>query len=129
MLQADIAFGRQLEALAGLDGARWLAVGIAVEPACGESSSDEVYIDAIDLQSVDIGKPDSGFREVIEFADKYGALPVTRVHLRGITWRDLLGCMTSAQLNLRATGIADTELNVVARVTHDASRPIRASTR
>jgi hypothetical protein len=35
----ELAFGRRLEALAGLDGSQWLAVGMSIEPACGHQPS------------------------------------------------------------------------------------------
>jgi hypothetical protein len=64
-LQDNIAFGRRLEALAGLYGNRWLAVGMSIEPACGASTIDQVFIDAVDLNSVGISPRDSGFHDLI----------------------------------------------------------------
>jgi hypothetical protein len=121
MLQENIAFGRRLEALAGLDGNHWLAVGISIEPACGASAFDEVFIDAVDLHSVGISQRDSAFHDLAALANQFGALPVTRIRLHGISLRALLGYMTRGHLRLQATGVTAADLNVVAHRTHDAS--------
>jgi hypothetical protein len=106
MLQENIAFGRRLEALAGLDGNHWLAVGMSIEPACGDCAVDEVFIDAVDLHSVDIGQRTSGFHDLVALADQFGALPVTRIRLTGISLRDAgtIDSRSRVPLILRAHG-------------------------
>lgn len=121
MLQENITFGRRLEALAGLDGNHWLAVGLSIEPGCGACDADEVFIDAVDLHSIDIGEQNGGFRALVALANQYGALPVTRIRLAGISLRTLLAHMTRGHLRLQAAGVTAAELNVVAYRTHDAS--------
>lgn len=121
MLQENIAHGRRLESLAGLDGNHWLAVGLSIEPACGACDADEVFIDAVDLHTIDIGESSGGFRAIVALANEYGALPVTRIRLPGISLRTLLAHMTRGHLRLQAAGVTAAELKVVAYRTHNAS--------
>lgn len=117
-LQEDIGHGPRLEALAGLDRTEWIAVGITIAPACGNSPDDDIYLYAVNLPALGIDASSDGFQELKAYAHRHRALPVTRILLHGIGLRKLMSYMTTGQFHLRAGGV-DTTLDVVEEVCHD----------
>lgn len=122
-LQENIAGGPQLETLAGLDATRWLVVGMSIIPASGSSAVDDICVDAVDLHAMGITAHTNGFHGVKAFAEQYGALPVTRIHLQATSLRDLLTHMTGGRLRLQKTGLTNTHLEVVSQSAHQTGAP------
>jgi hypothetical protein len=109
-VQVDISRGQCLEGLAGLNPQDWIAVGLVVVPACRNRTQDEIYLDVVDLRSIDISPTGDVVRELMSSADTRRALPVTRIQLTGMDLQELLSYMTGGILHLRAAGIDHAEL-------------------
>jgi hypothetical protein len=104
-LQEDIAFGPRLEALANLDRAGWIAIGVIIEPACTAHGADTACIEAVHLASLGLGSA-ATFRDVMAYSERHGFIPATRIVLDG-RMSDLLRCMKTCIFHLRASWLAD----------------------
>lgn len=118
-LQEDIRHGPRLEALAGLDRMDWIAVGIMIAPACGNTADDDIYLYVVNLPALGIETRSGGFHELKAYAHRHGALPVTRILLRDIGLRKLLSYMMAGEFHLRRGGADHTTLDVLDEVSHD----------
>jgi hypothetical protein len=112
--QEDIAFGPRLEALANLDRAEWIAIGVIIEPACTAHSADTVCIEAVHLASLGPGTA-ATFRDVMAYSERHGFVPATRIVLDGLGMSDLLRCMKTGIFHLRASWLADIPVTEIAQ--------------
>jgi hypothetical protein len=110
-LHEDIAHGRQLEELAGVDRRRWIVVGITVEP-CAAQGDEQVSVLVVDKHSMGLDDTVDVIGALVRYSDEHGAIPAQRLPLADTGLDEILDQMKHAQITLRLNRLQDTAFTV-----------------
>lgn len=117
-LQEDIALGRRLVELAGLDAQRWMVVGFTIYPNCGgDSTTETVEIYAVDKGVWGTRNDLETMTTIRRYAEEHHGVSVCAFHVPGLDMKTVLAQMKYGFLHLHAASLRDYPIHISDRAT------------